>query len=194
MAQYPPVGQGLLIIAASRSHSRQTPLGRTPLDEWSARRRDLYLTKHSFHKRQTSMPPMGFEHAVPASDRSQTHAFDSAATGIYFQYGTIDKVHIAHDCKSVICYCVSTSTLLFIAQERMFFFKNCDVSTTMVTRPVQLSSSFSVRHSNKKFKRKMHSKTKAIFHIRYQRGQRWAGFHKLCVSFVWIATNLYGWK
>ena len=28
---------------------RHTTLGRTPLDEWSARRRDLYLTKHNTH-------------------------------------------------------------------------------------------------------------------------------------------------
>ena len=31
---------------------RQTTLGRTPLDEWSAHRRELYLTAHNTHKRQ----------------------------------------------------------------------------------------------------------------------------------------------
>jgi hypothetical protein len=36
---------------------RHTTLGRTALDEWSARRRDLYLTTHNTHNRQTSMPP-----------------------------------------------------------------------------------------------------------------------------------------
>jgi hypothetical protein len=61
------------------------------------------------------MPPTEFEHAVPASDQSETHAFDRAATGIYFQHRTIDKVNIAQDCKSMICCCVSTSVLLFIA-------------------------------------------------------------------------------
>jgi hypothetical protein len=35
---------------------RHTTLGRTPLDEWSALRRYLYLTTHDTHKRQTSMP------------------------------------------------------------------------------------------------------------------------------------------
>ena len=38
---------------------RHTTFDRTPLDEWSARRRDLYLTTHSTHNRQTSMPPGG---------------------------------------------------------------------------------------------------------------------------------------
>jgi len=34
---------------------RRTTVGRTPLDEWSARRRDLYLTTHNTHNRQTSI-------------------------------------------------------------------------------------------------------------------------------------------
>jgi len=45
---------------------RHTTLGRTPLDEWSARRRDLYLTKHNTHKRQTNIPPAVFENPIPA--------------------------------------------------------------------------------------------------------------------------------
>jgi len=47
----------------------QTTLGRTPLDEWSARRRDLYLTIHNTHKGYTSMPPAGFEAAILAKAR-----------------------------------------------------------------------------------------------------------------------------
>ena len=39
---------------------RHTILGRTPLDVWSARGRDLYLTTHNNHKRQTFMPPGEF--------------------------------------------------------------------------------------------------------------------------------------
>jgi len=39
---------------------RRTTVGRTPLDEWWARRRHLYLTSHNTHNRQTSMPPVGF--------------------------------------------------------------------------------------------------------------------------------------
>ena len=35
---------------------RRTTVGRTPLDEWSAHRRDLYLTKHDTYNRQISMP------------------------------------------------------------------------------------------------------------------------------------------
>ena len=48
---------------------RCTTVGRIPLDEWSARRRDLYLTTHSTANRQTSMPPRTY-----ALDRAVTEA------------------------------------------------------------------------------------------------------------------------
>ena len=38
---------------------RRITVGRNPLDEWSARRGDVYLTTHNTHNRQTSMPPGG---------------------------------------------------------------------------------------------------------------------------------------
>ena len=60
---------------------RRTTFGRTPLDEWSARRRDLYLTTHNTHNRQTSTPPVGFEPTISAGERTQTYALDRAATG-----------------------------------------------------------------------------------------------------------------
>ena len=77
---------GLIFYHGARAHSgprpphyrgfvttlRHTTLGRTPLDEWSALRRDLYLTTHNTHNRQTSIPPAGFEPAIPASERPQT--------------------------------------------------------------------------------------------------------------------------
>jgi hypothetical protein len=61
---------------------RHTTFGRTPLDKWSTRHRDLNLIAHNTLKRQTSMPPAGFETAIPATDWPQTHATDLAATGI----------------------------------------------------------------------------------------------------------------
>jgi hypothetical protein len=83
MAQQLPVDQGLLIVEASRSHSvRHSTLGKSPLDEGSARLRDLYLTTHITHKRQTSMPQAGFEPAIPVRKRLQTHTLDRAVTEI----------------------------------------------------------------------------------------------------------------
>ena len=48
---------------------RRSIVGRTPLDEWSARRRDLYLTTHDTHNRQVSMSPVGFEPKISAGER-----------------------------------------------------------------------------------------------------------------------------
>jgi len=60
---------------------RHTIVGRTPLDEWSALPRDLYLTTHNTHNRQTSVPPVEFEPTISAGERPQIYALNSAATG-----------------------------------------------------------------------------------------------------------------
>ena len=55
------------------THTHNT-LGSTPLDEESARRRDMYLTTQNIPNRQTSMPPAVLEPVIPASQRPQTYA------------------------------------------------------------------------------------------------------------------------
>jgi len=80
----PPNGLGPFTFTRFLDHThtqRRTTFGKTPLDEWSARRTDLYLKTPDTHNRQTSMPPVGFEHTMPASERAQTHALDCASTG-----------------------------------------------------------------------------------------------------------------
>jgi hypothetical protein len=92
------------------THRDTLTIGTTPLDEWSAHRRDLYLQQHATlltrdrhpsplmgffcshcpafclfvctvqHAAQTSMPPAGIKPATPASDRQQTLVLDSSAT------------------------------------------------------------------------------------------------------------------
>jgi hypothetical protein len=42
-------------------HTQHTTVGRTSLDEWSARRKDLSLTTRNTHNRQTSTPSAGFD-------------------------------------------------------------------------------------------------------------------------------------
>jgi hypothetical protein len=37
---------------------------------------------HNFHKSQTSMPPAGFEHTIPASEWPHTYLFGRVANGI----------------------------------------------------------------------------------------------------------------
>jgi hypothetical protein len=59
--------------ARAHTHTHTHTLGRTPLDDRSARRRDLYLATHNTHKRQTSVPQVGFKPANQESERPQTH-------------------------------------------------------------------------------------------------------------------------
>jgi len=67
-------GQGLLIIEASRSNSDTHALGRVPLDERSALRKDLYLATHNTHHTEISMPPGWIRNpqSPQASRRRQT--------------------------------------------------------------------------------------------------------------------------
>jgi len=69
----PNAGHGLLsFFRFFLDHTqRRSTVGRTPLDEWSSRRRDLYLTTQSIHNRQTSMPPVGFKPTISAGERPQ---------------------------------------------------------------------------------------------------------------------------
>jgi len=68
VAQHPYLGLGHLSVEVSKSHVvRHTTLSMTQLDEGSACPRDLYLPSFNTHKRQTSMPPAGFEPTIPAS-------------------------------------------------------------------------------------------------------------------------------
>jgi hypothetical protein len=65
-----------LIVEVSRSHTVMHHSRRTPLDEWSARRRDLYLTTHNT---QTNIhAPAGFDTTISLV---KTYALDRAATG-----------------------------------------------------------------------------------------------------------------
>jgi hypothetical protein len=68
----------LFFFKVSRSHTIKHT--NTPLQEWTARHRGHY--QHSKHKRRTSMPSSGFEPAIPAIERPQTHALAGTATGI----------------------------------------------------------------------------------------------------------------
>jgi len=67
MVQHPLVGQGLLKITFIDTYT----LGKTPLEEWSARRSYLYLKTYHTHKRQVTMPPAGFEPTILDRQRLQ---------------------------------------------------------------------------------------------------------------------------
>ena len=98
VALRPNAGHGLPHSWGFLDHTRRrTTIGRTPLDEWSARRRDLYLTTHNTHNRQTPMPPVGFEPTISAGERPQTYALDRATTGTgytWIHYTSLNPLHL----------------------------------------------------------------------------------------------------
>jgi hypothetical protein len=74
-------GHGLPFRGFAITLIGHTTLCTTPLDERSARCRDVCLT-HNIHKRQTFVPPVGFETTIPANKRPQTDALGRAVKGI----------------------------------------------------------------------------------------------------------------
>ena len=81
---------------------RRATVGRTPPDEWSARRRDLYLTTHNTHNRQISMPPVGFEPTISAGQRPQ-------AAHLLRSWVRIPPGHGYFSVVSVVCFQVEVS-------------------------------------------------------------------------------------
>jgi hypothetical protein len=76
MKQQPLVGKGLLITEASLPHTAtHTTLGKTPLDEWSAQRKDLYLTTHNIHKRYIYTRPRGIRTRNPSKRAAANSRF-----------------------------------------------------------------------------------------------------------------------
>jgi hypothetical protein len=82
VALRPNAVYGLIILRFLDHPQRRTIVDRTPMDERSARRRDLCLTINETHKRETSMHPAGFEPTVSASEMLQNYDSDGAATRV----------------------------------------------------------------------------------------------------------------
>ena len=130
---------------------RHTTFGRTPLVEWSARRRDLYLTTYNTHNRQTSMLLVGFEPIISAGKRLQTYALDRAATGVrnLLYYTSVTKEHKLYMWYiSIQCW----RPIIFEDLERIYF-QNFD-KTLPKSRPwfdLQLDAQYSYLFINNTF-------------------------------------------
>ena len=103
-----------------RGHTQTYHIDRATLDEWSALHRDLYLTTSNTHKRQISIRLAGFEPTIPASERPQTHALDSAAIWISSYLCLLsNKIHELIACEITVLYnntVVICASLTFKAQ------------------------------------------------------------------------------
>jgi hypothetical protein len=108
MAQQPPVGQCLLIVEASRSHSvRHIALGRTPMYDWSDQPdvRDLYLTTQQHSKQRDIQALGGIRTTIPASERPQTHALtlSDPTSDLFRQYDFFSSAPTSEDVRNGFC-------------------------------------------------------------------------------------------
>jgi hypothetical protein len=95
VVQQPPLWARVSSLTRFLDHTQWcTTVGRTPLDEWSAHRRDLYLTTHNTHNRQTSMPPT--PHGIQTHNLSMRAAADLRLRpcGHWDRHNYIIKGHI----------------------------------------------------------------------------------------------------
>jgi len=103
------VGQSLLIVEVCRSHSAgHITVGRTPLDGWSARRREFHLTTHNTqHSQQTNIHnSCGIQNRNPIKRSAPTHTLDRGRwdrlykiTGTYWltwYFGSLKLFSIRH--------------------------------------------------------------------------------------------------
>jgi hypothetical protein len=86
-AQQPPQWAMASSFTKFLDHTqRRTTVGRTPLDEGSARRRDLFLTRNNNQDRKAAMPLVGFKPTISAGERPQTYALDGTCTYVFPLY------------------------------------------------------------------------------------------------------------
>jgi len=105
LALWPNVSHGLLILGFLDDKERRTTVDRTPLDEWSARHRNLYLKTHNAHKRQISVHPSGMWTRIPTREQLQTYALDRADTGTgWINLIQIQKMAVISGSPEYQCY------------------------------------------------------------------------------------------
>jgi hypothetical protein len=119
-AQEPLVAQGLLVTEASPSQS-DTPHSVGLL--WKSDQPDAETSTWQHTTLMTDIhPPAGFGHAIPASERPQTHVLDFAATGIGFRHLLLGYVPT---CFLLPCICLCGEHAASFQQSN----ERCDASS-----------------------------------------------------------------
>jgi hypothetical protein len=132
MAQQPPEAQGLLIVEDSRSHS-DTPHMVGLLWTSDQLGTEIFTWQHTTlaTDRQTSMPPVGFEPAIPPSDRPQTHALDLAVAGTAIMRVTHRKFKLIS-----IIFVRRTNAVVSCACEVQSLSPSLSATSTTVSLPI----------------------------------------------------------
>ena len=111
---------------------RRIIFGRTPLDKWLARHRDLYLTTHNTHNWQTYMPTVGFEPTISAGEWPQTHTWGRTANGT----GSSDTTYLKTNVW--LASCLTTNRLTFICVTKYYI--SVITKNTYWVKPIQFTS------------------------------------------------------
>ena len=83
----------LFLMFLDRTQRRST-VGRTPLDEWSARRKDLYLTTHDTHNRHTTQTQKQTTPTHHPNNTHITHTLHTTRTLITHTHTKTHQIHI----------------------------------------------------------------------------------------------------
>jgi hypothetical protein len=97
-------------FCGAAAQSGTTTSGKTPLDEWSARRRHLYLTTHNTHNRQTSTPPTPI---IPSCERIGAYMYNEDV--IFEVSWFFHETQFGKYCTRPILYCPLTSRFVITA-------------------------------------------------------------------------------
>ena len=110
----------------------------TPLDEWSARRIDIYMTTHNKLQDTGIHAPAVFEPAMTAGERPQTQALDLAATGVGVRA-------YAHVCMSLcaVCVCVFNCWYSYIVWRLHLTLSVLRRTNSIENRPCKVSTASS---------------------------------------------------
>jgi hypothetical protein len=88
--------------------------GRIPLDEWSARSRDLYLTKYNTYNRQTSVLPAGFEPTISAGEGPHVYTTNEDTETVFTYMLSLSSQEHGERCTiRIFTICILLQMVLF---------------------------------------------------------------------------------
>jgi hypothetical protein len=155
-----------------RDHTQHATVSRTPLDEWSAHRRDLYLTTHNRHNRQKSMLPVGFEPTIAGGKRPYTYAvrWDRLINklGYRLAWHTIKSYQMCYLNLQALVQCLNeygkwkiSSPTLPVSELVWYFFAHCPSHPNLL---VQKIGNYILADLSKLYKKYKLKRTKHILH------------------------------
>ena len=159
----------LLIITRFLNHTqRRTTVGRTPPNEWSVRRRDLYLTTHNNHNRQTSIPPRRAEDFYLPLKIRRLRPGLNPRTWVP-KASTLPLDHRSRYSDFDGCNCVDDDVLQFLYRVRIWFvYRNVQVSPEKIVACCKVRRTWRPQiFSNRSFLRENITKTRAKWKAGY---------------------------